>query len=148
MPFDMQLEALESAIMDAPPSEVAKLPIASPETHTEADTAPEVELIPESAFMEQWFLLHDMGGGMIQMRTGAPCPLGDQARGDGGRAAGQAAYALLSSSPALARLFLGTQSTFLGQLAAIGMHGFSCVQIVKASAKGATLPKPNEADND
>lgn len=147
MPFDLDLEALESAIMAAPPAEVAPLPDFAPESPIETPAAPEVELISEGAFMDQWFLLHDMGGGMIQMRTGAPCPLGDQARGEGGRAAGTAAYALLSSQPALARMFLGTESTFLGQLAAIGMHGFACVQVVKASARHDTLPA-QEAAND
>lgn len=144
MAFDMNLEALESAIMDAPPGEVAPLPDFSAPLAAEAIAAPKIELMTEHAFMEQWFLFHDMGGGMIQMRTGAPCPLGDQARGEGGRAAGAAAYALLSSQPALAKLFLNTQSTFLGQLAAIGMHGFACVQIVKATV--ATLPPSQEAE--
>lgn len=146
MAFDMNLEALESAIMDAPPGEVAPLPDFSAPATAEAIAAPEIELMTEHSFLDQWFLLHDMGGGMIQMRTGAPCPLGDKARGEGGRAAGAAAYALLSSQPALAKLFLSTQSTFLGQLAAIGMHGFACVQVVKASATGATLPPPQEAE--
>jgi hypothetical protein len=31
-------------------------------------------------------------------------------------------------------MFLSSRSTFLGQVMVIGMHGFACVQIVKASA--------------
>ena len=86
-------------------------------------------------------MLHDMLGGMVQMRTGAPCPLGDQARGEGGRVACEAAYNLIAASPTLSRMILSPESSFFGQLAAVGVHGFACVQIVKASATGQTLPE-------
>lgn len=101
-----------------------------------APTAPVLapELISETVFRQQWELLHDMAGGLVQSRTGAPCPLGEQSRSEGGQIAANAAYELISSNPALARMILSTESTFLGQLAAIGMHGFACVQAVKASA--------------
>lgn len=98
------------------------------------------------AFLETWHLMHDMGGGMISMRTGAPCPLGEQSRNEGGRVAGEACYHLLAGNPALSRLFLNTKSTFIGQLAAIGMHGFSCVQIIKASASGKFVEPEPEMD--
>ena len=148
----VDLEAIENSLLGAAPKDVAPLP--DPETvfsmpeAAAPDAAPAqaapVDLMSEGLWLEQWSLLHDMGGGLLQARTGAPCPLGDQARSEGGRVAGEAAYALLSSNPALARLFLSTQSTFLGQIAAIGMHGFACIGIVRASARGDTLPPAGE----
>lgn len=103
-----------------------------------------VELVSLPTFQDQWGMLHDMLGGMVQMRTGAPCPLGDQARGEGGRVACEAAYNLIAASPTLSRMILSPESSFFGQLAAVGVHGFACVQIVKASATGQTLPEPQE----
>lgn len=96
------------------------------------------DLIGPEVWREQWGALHDMAGGMVQMRSGAPCPLGDQARSAGGLMAADAAYALMASTPFLADLFLSARSSFMGQLFAIGMHGFACVQMVKASNAGAT----------
>lgn len=105
----------------------------------EADTlAPVVEIIALGDFSAQWGMMHDMMGGMVQMRTGHPCPLGDQARSEGGRVACEAAYKLIESNPALSRLILSPNSSFFGQLAAIGMHGFTCVQVVKSSRNGET----------
>ncbi|AWD93099.1 TPA_inf: hypothetical protein gp_14 [Marinomonas phage YY] len=151
------LPALESVVLNSPPAFEAELPpmLMEPDAFAQyepdaanaghapdmAPAAEVIDLLAEPDFLEQWALMHDMAGGMIQMRTGAPCPLGDQARSAGGMAAGKAAYQLISSNPALAKLILGTESTFLGQLAAIGMHGFACVQVVKASARGDTLPQ-------
>ena len=100
-----------------------------------------VELITAEAFADQWGMIHEMAGGMVQMRTGAPCPLGDQARSEGGRVACNAAYQLILSNPTLARMLLSPESSFWGQMAAIGMHGFACLQLVKASQTGATLPE-------
>lgn len=154
------LEALESAVLASPVHERGVLPdlargvIASPEQphphialaapQNDApdgpdilDPAPALDLMSEDAFLEMWVQMHDMGGGLVSMRTGGPCPLGEQARNEGGQVAGKAAYALISGNPALARMMLSTQSTFWGQLAAIGMHGFACVQIVRASAMPA-----------
>ncbi len=101
-----------------------------------------VEIMALPSFQEQWVMMHQMMGGMVQMRTGAPCPLGEQAQSDGGRTACEAAYNLCAASPALSRMILSPESTFFGQLAAIGMHGYGCVQIVRASANGDTLPPP------
>jgi len=142
MPFD--LSALEDVVLTSPPDSRPELPalISDPPAPEPQDVeaAPvELDLMSEAAWNDQWGLLHDMAGGMVHMRTGAPCPLGDQARSEGGMIASQAAYSILAGSPALARLFLSTESTFIGQIAAIGMHGFSCVQVVKASASGATI---------
>lgn len=84
-------------------------------------------------WLEQWGALHDMAGGMVQMRTGKACPLGDQARSAGGQMAAQAVYTLMASTPFLANMFLSAKSTIVGQVMVIGMHGFACVQIVKAA---------------
>lgn len=100
-----------------------------------------VELMSLDGFTEQWGMMHDMAGGMIGMRTGSPCPLGDQARSEGGRVACKAAFGLIESNPALSRLILSTESTFFGQVAAVGMHGFACVQVVKASRAMPTQPQ-------
>lgn len=108
---------------------------------TSTDFPAAVELMALPAFESQWGMLHDMLGGMVQMRTGAPCPLGAEARSEGGKVACQAAYHLIASNPALAKLILSTQSTFFGQLAAVAVHGYSCVQLVKVSAvHGSSIP--------
>ena len=111
------------------------------------DLAPALKLISVDAFQMQWALLHDMLGGVVQARTGTPCPLGDQARSEGGRVACDAAYHLLSNNPTLAKLILSEESTFFGQLAAIGVHGFACVQMVKASASGAVQSGPEKYED-
>lgn len=90
-------------------------------------------------FQEQWGIMHDMIGGIVSMRTQAPCPLGEQARSVGGLTAARSAYELISKSPALSRLILSPESTFFGQLSAIGIHGFICVQIVKASVPDQSI---------
>ncbi len=102
-----------------------------------------VQLVALSTFQDQWGMVHDMAGGMIQARTMAPCDLGTMARNEGGRVACEAAYNLIASVPALARMILSPESTYMGQIAAIAMHGFACVQMVKASAIGATLTEEN-----
>lgn len=106
-----------------------------------------VELMALPAFADQWHMLHDMIGGMVSMRTSAPCPLGDQARSEGGRVACEAAYQLILSSPALSRMILSPQSSLMGQVMAVGVHGFSCIQIVKMSQQGATHPTYEETEN-
>lgn len=98
------------------------------------DPAPEVlDLISPDLWAQQWGLMHDMAGGMVQARTGNECPLGAQSRSEGGMIACQAAYDLISISPA-APIILGKNSGYFGQVLAIGMHGFACVQLVKAAA--------------
>lgn len=107
------------------------------EALAEGDVVAEVELISPEVWGQQWGLLHDMLGGMVQARTGNPCPLGAQARSEGGQIACQAAYDLIKISPACG-MILGAHSTFAGQVLAVGMHGFACVQIVK-TARGVTI---------
>ncbi len=99
-----------------------------------------IQLMPLGAWQQQWQTLHAMVGGMVQARTGYPCDLGSQAQSEGGMIAADAAYALISSNPALAKMILSAESTFFGQLAAVALHGVACVQIVKASAEGKTAP--------
>lgn len=141
----LHLDDLEARVLDAGPGDVVDLShmvltddfadtAPRPEASTEAqDEALPVEIITVEAWAEQWGQLHDLMGGVVSMRTGAPCPLGAQARNEGGQVAMQAAYGLLSANPATARLFLSPNSTYFGQLAALGLHAFGCVQIVKAS---------------
>lgn len=134
------LEALESAVLAAAPEDAPPVApyLAADDPAPELDDmgefpGPGADLIPPEVWGEQWAALHDMMGGMVQMRSGKPCPLGDQARSAGGQMAGQAVYALMSSTPFLANMFLSAKSTFVGQVMVIGMHGFACVQIVKAA---------------
>lgn len=136
------IAALEAAVLSAAPEDapgVSGLLSAHalpPEAAPGDDMAPEApasDLIPVDVWCEQWGALHDMAGGMVQMRTKRPCPLGDQARSAGGQMAAQAVYSLMSSTPFLADMFLSQKSTFIGQVMVIGMHGFACVQIVKAA---------------
>lgn len=139
---------LEALVLGASPTDAFDLsPLAMAvdfgagvaEAAAEAVTAAP-EIISPEIFMEQWGLLHDMGGAMISMRTGNPCDLGTLARGGQGQIAGRAAYDLLALNPALARVFLGTQNSYLGQIAAVGMHGFAVVQAVKASRAPTVEP--------
>lgn len=136
------LETLERAVMDAAPEDAPHVaaylsdtaaPGLAGDDDLDGDLGGDSDLIPPEVFDEQWVALHDMMGGMIQMRSGKPCPLGDQARSAGGQMAGQAVYALMSSTPFLANMFLSARSTVIGQVMVIGMHGFACVQIVKAA---------------
>lgn len=142
MPFDL-LEQIETDLLAAGSSEVIALPaLADPVADTapldEAPAEPALNLMDAATFHGQFCLIHDVMGGMVQMRTGNACPLGDAARADGGRAAADAIYELAQSNPALSRLILSTESTYLGSVMAIGMHGYNCVQIVRAS----TSPPP------
>lgn len=136
-------DALETAVLAAGPDDMPDLSglLSSPAApDAGGDYAAEDaggDLISPEVFAEQWGSLHDMAGGMVQMRTGNPCPLGDQARSAGGQMAAQACYAFLASTPFLASMFLSPQSSFVGQLMVVGMHGFACVQMVKASQAGA-----------
>mgnify|MGYP005989922271 CR=1 FL=1 len=120
------------------PEEEIPSPDGLEHSDTSATAPPSLTLMTEAQFLKQWGNLHDMAGGMIQMRTGEPVPLGDAARNEGGQMAGSATYELIKSNPMLAKIMLNTQSTFWGQMAIVGMHGFACVQIVSASRN----PKP------
>lgn len=139
-------DQLETAVLTAGPDDMPDLSAmleqpAAPDAEAGAEgfdpAGAEPEIIGPEVFAEQWGQMHDMMGGMIQMRTGAPCPLGDQARSAGGQIAAQAAYGLLASTPFLASMFLSPNSSFIGQIMALGLHGFACVQLVKASRAGA-----------
>lgn len=145
---------LETMVMQAAPADAPDLSgVMSAEDFTgpqdaaeAAEVFSEPELISPEVWGQQWGLLHDMLGGMVQARTGAPCPLGQQARSEGGMIAAQASYDLLALNPATARLFLGANSTFFGQVLAVGVHGFACVQLVKASiAQGQAATIEGEA---
>lgn len=150
-PFD--LDALEAEILATPITgrlHFNAMPLGEdlPETATAPTSG---ALISEADFLTQFIGLHDMAGGMVQMRTGAPCPLGDQARSEGGKLASDALYKLIASNPALSRLVLGSASTFWGQMAAIGMHGFTCVQMVRVSINNrpvAVQPEVFEDETD
>lgn len=142
----MSLEDLAQAVMNAGPDDAPPVadmlataaPAPDPENPAaDFDAAPASDLIPLETWVDQWGMIHDMAGGLVQARTGAPCPLGQQARSAGGKVAAEAAYSLLASTPVLANMFLGQNSTFLGQMMALGLHGFACVQMVKASQAGA-----------
>ena len=148
MPFD--LPAVEAAFLATPINERGEMPPGVMDvdlddlTGEPVHAAPVIldDLMSEASFLEMWAHVHDMAGGMVQMRIGAPVPLGEQARSEGGMAAGRAAYALALSHPAIARLVLSTKSTFFGQLAAIGLHGMACVQIVRTAAAGGAQDAP------
>lgn len=132
-----ETSALAQAVLDTSPHEEHDLQgmIHRDDAPPDAEgvtSAATVELIGPYVWAQQWGLLHDMLGGMVMARTGQPCPLGNQARSEGGQIACQAAYDLIALSPAR-DMILGAHSTFAGQILAVGMHGFACVQIVKAS---------------
>lgn len=99
-----------------------------------SEAAPAFDQISLEVWFDQWKFAHDGLGGIVQMRTGHPCPLGDQARSEGGQAAAEACYKLLETTPALAKMFLGTKSGFWGNMMVVGLHGFNCIQVVKESA--------------
>jgi hypothetical protein len=146
-----QTSRLEGAVLSTDPHEVHDLQ----NTITQADMGGAADDLGEPAYRapeiigpevwaQQWGLLHDMMGGMVQARTGQPCALGDQARSEGGKIACQAAYDLIEMSPAR-NMILGAHSSFLGQVLAVGVHGFACVQIVKASTKAAAVQREAES---
>lgn len=138
-----QTSRLEGAVLSTDPHEIHDLQSTISQADLGGDandldaggyTAPEI--IGPDVWAQQWGLLHDMMGGMVQARTGQPCALGDQARSEGGKIACQACYDLIEMSPAR-NMILGAHSSFLGQVLAVGVHGFACVQIVKASTRAA-----------
>lgn len=136
------LAALERAVLTAAPDDAPPVHdmLANAPAPVDADCSTDLhgdDLIGPDVFADQWAHVHDLLGGMVAMRSGNPCPLGDQARGPGGQVAAQAAYNLLSSTPILARMFLGTQSGFIGQIMVLSLHGYACVQIVKAANSNA-----------
>ncbi|NOR63030.1 MAG: hypothetical protein GQ535_11135 [Rhodobacteraceae bacterium] len=136
MALDFNAE-LEELVLSTGPEDTPDMPAIEAENiddqPPQATTIAAPELTTESVFYQQFVFMHEMAGGMVTMRTGAPCPLGDQAKGEGGQAASSAMYNLIKSSPALANFILSTKSTFFAQLGAIGMHGFGCVQVIKAA---------------
>ena len=137
-----QTAALEAALMAAGPDDMPDISAhlagaAMPPDDLDLGDDAGGDLISPDVFAEQWATMHEMMGGMVQMRTGNPCPLGDQSRSAGGQMAAQAMYAFFASTPFLASMFLSPHSSFVGQLMVVGMHGFACVQIVKASRSGA-----------
>ncbi|MGH1417208.1 MAG: hypothetical protein ACRBB0_27230 [Pelagimonas sp.] len=147
--IEFDLEAVENAVLAVPVKEQAAFEAserASHETdlgekHLTDIPSEEYEIISLEAFNSQFIAMHDMAGGLVQMRTSAPCPLGDQARSEGGRIAAAAAYELFKGNPATKKMFLSTKASIWGQVAAIGMHGFGCLQVIKASrAEGASTP--------
>jgi hypothetical protein len=112
-------------------------PQAPPDVNLDAALPLASDLMTLDAWTAQWGGLHDMMGGVVQMRTGQPCPLGDQARSEGGIIASQALYGIIEKNPTLASMILSTKSTFIGQVMAIGMHGFGCFQVVRGSQHAA-----------
>lgn len=151
----VNLEQIENMVAELPAAsslQVEQSEIFEPDQPAPIDeiappAAPVDALISESAFLEQWYGVHDMAGGMVQMRSGQPCPLGDQARNDGGQLAGKAVYGMIARNPTLSKLMLSESSGFWGEMMFIGMHGFSCVQMVKASLQtpmtaSVAMPEP------
>lgn len=152
---------LESAVIGAGasdefrPEEIASA-LAAPSPAADAgqaldlDTGPEIdpetpEIIPPEVWAEQWTVLHEVAGGMISASCGgAPCPLGDQARGDGGQIAARATYDLIASQPWLAKIMLSPNGGALANSLAILAHGFACVQIVRA-ARAMPVSQPGAA---
>lgn len=144
--------SLEQALLSATPDDMpdaatlaASLPDAPPVGLPPVDALGDLgegpapaDYMDQSQFGEVWGQVHDLMGGMVQMRTGNPCPLGDQARSAGGIAAATAAYSLLAANEFTRSLFLSPNSSFVGSAMVIGLHGFACVQIVKSSQ----LPPP------
>ncbi len=146
MTLDLEQAVLAVAPDDAPDvaAFVAESPAAATSAPSLADlTAPQAEALAPSAlisldlFQQRFALVHDMAGGMVQARTGKPCPLGAQARSEGGIAACAAFYSICETSPLLASWFLSEEMSFVGKVLAIGMHGFACIQVIKASAAEA-----------
>lgn len=141
------LPEIEAALLAADSDEIIDIPSLAPDFEQEQfeqeQTAPNPaapvilpapsDLMSREAFRKQFILVHELAGSMIQMRTGKPCPLGEQAGSEGGIAAADAAYDLAMSNPAMQQMFLSIKSTFWGQVIALGMHGFSCLQIFKVS---------------
>lgn len=139
----VDLEAIEAAILSAPPKDVAPLP--DPETVVSlpeilppgAVPEPVVELMTLEEFSAGWGMVHHMGGGVLSSRIGAPVELGDQAMSQPGMEACKAAYELARDhAPWMIKKSNGT----IGKVMAIAMHGVTCVQIIRAAQGEARQP--------
>jgi len=106
-----------------------------------------IDLMSLSEFSEKWVFMHGMLGAGIAARTGAECDLTPPATSETGQKACDAVYRTIQKSPAVARFLLSNEAGFWADMAAVGMHVFGCVQIVKASAlEGAAARSELETD--
>jgi hypothetical protein len=95
--------------------------------------ADDLALIDLPTFQEQWAMVHGYAGAILENNIGAPVPLQDQAESAGGRKAGECAYRFFSTTPILRRMFLDPNSSTIGSIIVVGMHGMACINIVKAA---------------
>lgn len=139
----VDLEAIEAAILSAPPKEVAPLPdpatvVTLPEILPPgAPPEPARELMTLDEFSAGWGMVHHMAGGVLSTRIGAPVPLGEQGMSETGREACKAAYELARDH---APFLLNKSNGTFGKIAAIAMHGFTCVQLIRAAQVEAHRP--------
>lgn len=141
----VDLEAIEAAILSAPPKEVAPLPdpatvVTVPEVlPPQAPPEPADELMTLDEFSAGWGMVHHMAGGVLTTRIGAPVALGEQGMCETGREACKASYELARDhAPFLLKKSNGT----FGKIAAVAMHGFTCVQLVRVAQVEARQPAP------
>ena len=100
----------------------------------EAEALPDdFEQISREDFRSQVQMLHHVGGAMLSARFDAPCPLGEASEGQQGMQAIDAMYNLAERNERLRRLVLSAKGGVWGDVLAIAMHGFACVQIVRAA---------------
>lgn len=100
----------------------------------EAEALPDdFEQISREDFRAQMQMLHHVGGAMLSARLGAPCPLGEASEGQQGVQAIDAIYNLAERNERLRRLVLSAKAGVWGDVLAVAMHGFTCVQIVRAA---------------
>lgn len=114
----------------------------------------EVELMTVNQFSQMFVQMHDLAGALVAMRLHleAPVPYGQEARSPMGQEAAKSLYALIEMQPALARMVLGKQSTFMGHMGAVLLHGFTLLQVTQAAVRGqvapSTMPPEPETDNE
>lgn len=137
----VDLEAIEASLLASAPKDVANLPdpaniVTIPEVITAPDAAPALDasdLMTLAEFRAGWGMVHHLGGAALSQRIGAEVALGDQAMSETGQEACKAAYDLARANPTIARMVLSKSHGTLGKIAALAVHGFTCIQLVKAA---------------
>lgn len=103
-----------------------------------------LELMSVEQFTQMFCQMHELAGAMVAMKAklSQAVPYGEHARSPMGIEAAKSLYALLEMQPALARMVLSKESTFMGHLGAVLLHGFTLYQVTIAAVSGTKAPPP------
>lgn len=139
----------ESAVLSSRPDERIQI-FAPPEYASGEQFSGEITLqavVPFDVFFSQWEFAHVMGGHLATQRIKAPVDLQSVATSPSGEQTCRTLYEILDRHETTRRLFLSPEMSIIGQAGLILMHGFTCVQVIKAAAAVAAAEaasKPGE----